>query len=1414
MSQKLNRRKKNPKTKKLHKGGSPSSNNSSINISSLSSLKSDNSSKSSLSTRDSKNSKASNSPTIMESLGSDLNSIISSLKDESTSSLDQQTSSSHKKKSDDGLHNEGSLKGSDDERSDDERPDDERSDDERSDDERSDDEGSDDEGSDDEGSDEKEEEIKELDFPEKSHETLDLPSKKKPSTAFGDQETPKIFIKPKKETKVESSLKSELENDYETMEKDFDKNKFNDFLNKKELLNRAELLENKDYNFLYPSLDDPNFNIKIAEKKEFNDTSTIVDIKDVAEEANKICNIIPELNPHQQFVRNFLSFSTPYNSLLLFHGLGTGKTCAAISIAEEQREYLKQLNLSQRIIVVASPNVQENFKLQLFDERKLEINDGIWDLKGCSGNKFIKEINPTNLLGLTREQVVKQIKNLINNYYLFLGYIEFANFILKKSKFTGEPSQKKIKKSLNKFFNNRLIIIDEVHNIRTSDENQNKRVAQELFKLVGMVDSLRLLLLSATPMYNSYKEIIWLINLMNLNDRRSQIKVKNVFNSQGNFIEEDGREIGKELLERKATGYISYVVGENPYSFPYKIWPFQFSPENSLKNKIGEIRNYPSIQLNDREIIQPLEHLDIYMEKIGSYQAMVYNYIIDQLKNTIKNKSDLPNFENMESFGYIALQKPLEALNMTYPIDILEKYSEEENLSIDSKELVGKNGLNRIMSFTLSSTPPSRTNFQYNNLSFGRIFSPGEIGKYSSKIKKISESIINSTGIVLIYSQYIDGGVLPLALALEELGFTRYGNTPSLFQQPPVEKLDVKTYLPQSQVDSSEFKPAKYIMITGDKYLSPDSTNEIKAITTPDNKNGEKIKVVLISQAGSEGIDFKFIRQVHILEPWYNMNRIEQIIGRGVRNCSHKDLPFIERNVQIFLHGTLLNNPTEAVDLYIYRLAELKAVQIGNVTRLLKEISVDCILNISQNNFNENILNQVVSQKLSNGLTINYKVGNKPYSAICDYKESCQYKCSPYKKDLEINKTSYTESFIIMNNERIIEKIRQLFKLKYFYYKDYLINLININKTYPIEQIDYALSQLVEERNEFIIDKLNRLGHLINIDDLYLFQPIELSDENISLYDRNRPIDYKRDYINLESNTIKDLLPNNKEKNKVLKIKKPSEDIIETGSEKLEDTKEENIKEENQQLAKNLINEINKIYNLSITPQLIIRGEKNYYKYYSLTISQLSKIIPVNLLEKFILDHLLESLSFEETLILINYLYYNSLNPFEEKVKTFYDNDMLSKGKIEGLLLSDKGKQKLVIKKAKLFDLAESEDYVDLSEEIKKLIIPINKFNNIVGFIGDFKEDYNIFKVKLLDKKRNKGARCDQSPKKEAIDLLGKILDQKDLSKYQNVNQIQVCILQEIYLRYFQYTNKDDKTWFLSPSVAILNNIEKITKSS
>ena len=107
-------------------------------------------------------------------------------------------------------------------------------------------------------------------------------------------------------------------------------------------MNRENISKNEgEYSYLYPNLDDPQFNIKIAERKEFNDTKYDGSIKPILEQANKLCNADFELSPNQLFVKNFLSFQTPYNSLLLYHGLGSGKTCSAIGVGEEMRDYFK-----------------------------------------------------------------------------------------------------------------------------------------------------------------------------------------------------------------------------------------------------------------------------------------------------------------------------------------------------------------------------------------------------------------------------------------------------------------------------------------------------------------------------------------------------------------------------------------------------------------------------------------------------------------------------------------------------------------------------------------------------------------------------------------------------------------------------------------------------------------------------------------------------------------------------------------------------------------------------------------------------------------------------------------------------------------------------------------------------------------
>ena len=1399
---------------------------------------------------------------------------------------------------------------------------------------------------------------------------------------------------------------------------------------------RMNLLENSNNKeYLYPTLNDPNFNIKIAQKKEFSDTKYDGTIYDIEKHAEILSNAEYELSPHQAFVRNFMSFQTPYNSLLLFHGLGSGKTCGAIGVCEEMRDYLKQMGISKQIIIVASPNVQDNFRLQLFDERKLKEVDGIWTMKGCLGNKLLKEINPTGMKGLKKDKIIQQVKNLINASYQFVGYLQFSNEIVRQTDLDNPNlSQETKNRNLQNIYNNSLIVIDEVHNIRIADDNENKNVAKNLMYLVNAVDNLRLLLLSATPMFNSYKEIVWLINLMNMNDRRGVVSVSDIFDKNGEFSEN-----GKEMLIRKVTGYISYVRGENPYTFPFRVYPDKFAPNNIFKS----ISEYPICQINGKRIpdTRKIQKLNLFLTSIGKYQSLGYKYIVDRLrsrqsitKQTRTGKTrQMPSFKSLSSFGYTDLMNPIEALNIIFPLskgeleqltksigtfecdeeeeeeineiaplkgetDIVDEIDEidevlsegpkmerrsvmqfkpvseniedtkdtkdikkvkkvkkpnivfnieeepgqkeqelqglqpglqelqpvqkelqelqpvqkelqvlqpvqkelqevpksnlhiiedetkshlpsvlnpvktniqsdlknmnksnsleqsvnkggapsdsnsnsnspSEKLYINPKELTGTEGLKRIMSYTDSKTPSVKGDFEYRQ-GMPHMFKPDQIGLYSAKIKNICESIYNSEtgivseGIILIYSAYIDSGILPVALALEEMGFTRYGNkSKSLFKTNPTPVVDSRTM--QQPINKRDFKPARYAMITGDPRISPDNDYDVKSITSDDNIfkiganglkldiSGEKIKVVLISQAGSEGLDFKAIRQIHILEPWYNMNRNEQIIGRGVRNFSHKDLPFFKRNVQIFLYGTILQDTNEeAADLYVYRISEIKAIKIGNVTRLLKETSVDCIINHDQTNFTNENFNEIpenrhVQQVLSTGVNLeNFTIGDLPNSATCDYMDTCEYKClipDPSLDESMLNYDTYNEAFMLVNSDKIIQKIKILMKSRFFYKKNELFKLINFPKKYPSIQIYAALTQIINDNTEYISDKYNRTGYLVNIGEYYLFQPSEINFKNISIYDRSVPIDFKHNSIKFEIN--------NDVVKPVIDKRGINEQIV--FEEFLEGKETLNIMYEN--------------YKLVAKTNSVERGNKSWYENCGIVMRKMNiDGLPNNTLHMFLIEHIVDTLMINERINLLNFLYTNK--NYEDEIEDVIFKRMilavrtyLSSKEIPGprnliaMVIYDGPSSKENLKIYVLNDgtwlEAEPEDKRSLIGIINKKYKLSKPLNDYVGFIGfETNKKYMVYKVKNTKNERSTGFRCDQAGKDKVLDVLKNIEGQKqspdDIATKKVVTKesaIELCIKQEFTLRNLQKTDKS-QIWFLDTETAIYNEFEKRDK--
>lgn len=387
-----------------------------------------------------------------------------------------------------------------------------------------------------------------------------------------------------------------------------------------------------------------------------------------------------------------------------------------------------------------------------------------------TGNKFIKEINPMNIKDLPRNKVISYIDKIIRGSYIFMGYTQFANNInniieraVGNSK-NGDKIKKRKGHAIRKAFSNRLLVIDEVHNIRsTKIKKKLRRTTQNMLDLVTYAENMKILLLTATPMFNSANEIIWITNLLNLNDKRFPINEKEIFDTKLNFVKNPNNEnIGEQLLIQKLTGYVSYVSGENPFKFPFKIWPSYYKNEKSLKVITEKGWQYPKKQINGGDTPSvSIQYLDLIITELSQEQNKGYEYVVE------KEKEKYPILNNPDSgIQYTVIDGLQQSLNIIYPVS-----DDEIKRNIDSKALYGKTGLGRTLTYDIDE---KQKNFQYTEnvlKSYGRILSSeggdnSPLKKYSAKIYSIINTIKNSKGIVLIYSNYINGGCIPICISI------------------------------------------------------------------------------------------------------------------------------------------------------------------------------------------------------------------------------------------------------------------------------------------------------------------------------------------------------------------------------------------------------------------------------------------------------------------------------------------------------------------------------------------------------------------------------------------------------------------------------------------------------------------------
>lgn len=881
-------------------------------------------------------------------------------------------------------------------------------------------------------------------------------------------------------------------------------------------------------NNTYPSPENPNFQEEIYKKREFyihsipqrKKLDTIEKINDFR---NNTCTRDFKLSETQSLLSNFINPDTPYKGILIYHGTGVGKTCAAVAIAEKFKPMVEKYGTRIHILV-SGPLNKQNFLSEILK---------------CTGETYLKEFQDKTVIlnDVTKNKIIKNAYLMVNQYYRLISYLSFYKKVL------GEKIREKVIRNdkikiLNRrtdsgeferdisidritSLDNTLLIVDEAHNLTDNEFGDSVK------KIIDSSVNLKIVLLTATPMKNSADQIIELINYLRPKD--SQIEKNKIFTNQ-KISELEFKPGGQKYLRKMVNGYVSYLRGADPLTFAERI-------------EIGEIPPGLSFTKLVRCYMLP-------------FQLEAYNIVIETLEDKFVKTSEsvanfvFPGLKDNKLVGFYGIDGMAQIRNQLH--NPLELNKQIKKLIPNSSDMI----------------------FLNDKLITGNIYHIDYLKYFSIKfytlLVNINETVIGKKGpgLLFIYSNLVRVGIDILQEILFINGYLEYQENINDYNIKKNTRCYYCDYKFGEHINNHKFYPATYIRITGKSEESNEQIPEEKlkilnsVFNNVENKEGKYIKIVLGSKVMNEGITLKNIKEIHIADVHFNLGKVDQVIGRGIRFCSHFDIINEENpypKVDIYKYVVSIKDGLTTEE-ELYKKAEQKYILIKETERILQEQAIDCPLNINGNIFPEEL------EKYGNcGST------NNPCPAICGYLP-CKYKCGDkllntkyydpskaiYKKISKANLdySTYNISLASQEIDFAKTKIKEMYHINHIYTLNDIIDYVK--NSFPAEKLDLfdnfyvyqAINDLIpitdNDFNNFhdtITDKFNRPGYLIYRNKYYIFQQFD-ENENIPMY-------YRRNYNYTLKNklSIKDYIKNtpdfkNYKDNLILKENKQTEEYI------------------------------------------------------------------------------------------------------------------------------------------------------------------------------------------------------------------------------------------------------------------------------
>ena len=586
------------------------------------------------------------------------------------------------------------------------------------------------------------------------------------------------------------------------------------------------------------------------------------------------------IRDYQKFAGIYLDYRSPYKNILLYHGLGSGKTVSAINVYNMLYNYNPNWNV---FVLIKASLKDDPWMRDLRNWLDKEENENRW-----SNIRFI-------------------------NYDAPRADRDFLNKVKE-----ADASKKN------------MYIFDEAHNfIRNVYNNMINKVGKRAQTIYDYIiqekkenDSTRVILMSATPAINRPYELALIFNLL-----RPDTFPNNEQKFNEIYISTTGQPIlnveSKNMFQRRIIGLVSYYAGDTSDLYARKN-PLQ-------KNLVMEEHQLEQYKRNE-EIEKKIEANN--RGKNGStvyksYTRQASNFVFPNMGSDMSGEnrprpgkfrlSERDIIRLMEGKTSEEIDKESEDRQKLY-LDTMARYINAfDNYLAGIAEQDKKDGLSLEADLDVF-----KTKYGYKFTEFWKDYENKsnllkEMYYSSCKMTAIMFYSLRSSGPILVYSNYVRmEGLEIFKIYMKQFGFTKYGAEAGI---------DFHRYTEFSgEIEKEERK-----RILADY-------NNVK------NKDGSKIRIILISPAGSEGISLKNVRQVHVMEPYWHEVRIKQLIGRAVRACSHADIPINDRYVDIFRYNAIINENHITTDQVMQEAAIAKENLIDSFLLTIKEIAVDCEL--------------------------------------------------------------------------------------------------------------------------------------------------------------------------------------------------------------------------------------------------------------------------------------------------------------------------------------------------------------------------------------------------------------------------------------------------------------------------------------